>query len=224
MIYRTAHFSTLALTAALLVTGCGKATVRPGTSDDGFSLSMLRSAPSAVIIDAEVSFSDLTPSYQSAFNSRFGTEDSLTSYLSAVLIDSLNRGTPRVPAALAPALNPRHILIIRDLVVARGARGLPSTLLPTGGQKSMQSAGGGTSESWTVSFVVNVWESAREFHADSVVVDTTSFEVPDSTSGLLRYSFAVSGSADVPLYAYKTALIEAVNAAVTQTARQLRKN
>jgi|GEM_PF-4291655 len=228
----------LGLVASLLLVACGKAMVKPGATAEGFTLATLRAGTSAVIVDADVATSNLTPSYQEAFNVRFGTGDSLSSYLAALLLDSLNRGTPKVPAVVAPALNPRYILIVRDLSLARGTRELPSALLPTGAQQGMQAAGGGTSESWTFSFVVNVWETAgRSFDVDDAdsgqgvaaprgadstgAVEDVS-PAADTLNGLLRYSFSVSGVADVPLYAYKTALEEAVDAAVTKAARHLR--
>lgn len=219
---QTRTLSALVISSAVLFSACGKATVKPGTAADGFTLAALRTTSAAVIVDAEVATSNLTPSYQEAFKARFGKGDSLSSYLAARLLDSLNRGTPKVPTVAAPALNPRYILIVRDLMLARGVREVPSGLLPTGAQQGMQAAGGGTSESWTFSFVVNVWETAgrnpEDDDADSGrgVADLRGLDstgavddvsaAADTLNGLLRYSFSVNGVADVPLYAYKTAL------------------
>src|SRR5690606_33144414 len=146
-----------ALIPASLLAGCGKATVQTGLSRPGFALAALQSGTSAVIVDAGVALRDLTPSYRNALTERFGADDSLSSYLAARLIDSLNIGTPRVAAVAAPGLNPRHIIHVRELIVTRSTREVPTTLLPTGGQQGMQAAGGGTSEAWAVSFEVDVW-------------------------------------------------------------------
>lgn len=209
------------LCATFFLAACGKATVQTGTARAGFTLTDLQSGMSAVIVDAVLIRNDLTTSYEEALAERFGHDDSLSSYLTARLIDSLNGGTPRVAAVSAPGLNPRHIIHVRDLVVARVARAVPTALLPTGGQQNMQSAGGGTSESWAVAFEVEVWRPTGVFVHTGEETDEGT-RVPDSTTGVREYSFSVTGRADVPLYAYKTALVEAVNAAATEAARHLR--
>jgi hypothetical protein len=226
MIQRYARFLILAFTATLFLSACGKATVKPMAVNEGFALSSLQSGINAVIVDTEVGFIDLTPSYQNAFSKQFGSTDSLSSYLAARLIDSLNAGAPKLHAVAAPALNPRHILHIRNLVLERGTRELPTALLPSGSGQSMQAAGGGTSEGWTIAFEVDVWRPTGVLWSSDTGGELSdiggALSVPDSASGLMEYSFTVNGQADVPLYAYKTALVEAVNAAVTKTARHLR--
>ncbi len=206
---------------ALLLAGCGKATIQTGTAREGFTLTDLQSGISAVIVDAGVIAKDLTTPYQNALTERFGHDDSLSSYLTARLIDSLNGSLPRVAAVNAPGLNPRHILHIRDLTVARVTREVPTALLPTGGQQGMQAAGGGTSESWAFAFEVDVWRPTGVFVHAGEDSDEDA-RVPDSTTGTREYSFSVTGRADIPLYAYKTALVEAVNAAATEAARHLK--
>lgn len=225
-VFRTPHttagmvLSLLAVTVSTLVlAACGKATVRSGEAREGFSLTDLQSGISAVIVDAAVERADLTAPYRDAFTERFGDSDSLSTYLTARLVDSLNNGTPRLAAVSAPGLNPRHIIHVRELTVSRVTREVPTALLPTGGQQSMQVAGGGTSESWAVSFEVDVWRPVGVVTEES---ESGDVNVPDSATSVREYSFSVTGRADVPLYAYKTALVEAVNAAATEVARHLR--
>ena len=221
MTLRTTLVSALLVASVGLFAACGKATVKPGHAAAGFSVASLRAGSSALIVDARPTLSDLTPSYQSAFADRFGDGDSLASYLAARLLDSLNGGTPAVPAALAPALNPRHILHVRDLVIARTTREVPKATLPSGAQSSpqMEPAGGGTSEGWSVTFTVDVWETSGIL---GEAEDEPGVAAPDSAAGKLRFSFAVTGQADVPLYAYKSALTEALNVAANAAVRHLR--
>lgn len=228
---RGARRGVTALAVMLLLTACGKATLTTGSLRPGFTLTALQGGASAVIVDAVVDTVDFTPSYRTAFAERFGSADSLSSHVAALLIDSLNAGTPRLPAVLAPGLNPRHIIHVRNVTVRRDARDVPSALLPTGGQREMQAAGGGTSEAWSVSFEVDVWRptGALPDVGDGYVAtgqesdgtEPGSLIPPDSATGVKEYSFSVTGRADVPLYAYKTALVEAVNAAAAQAARHL---
>jgi hypothetical protein len=216
-------FRSALLLAAFGLAACGKATVKLGATAEGFSLASLRSGTVALLVESEVAFSGLTPTYDDAFADRFGTGDSLSSYLSARLLDSLNGGAPRISAAPAPALNPRHILVVRDLALARGERELPTTLLPAVGQNSMQAAGGGASQSWTFSFGVQVWEVASRLPEDGVAADSGNPGIiADTANGLLRHSFRVTATADVPLYAYEAALVETINVAASKATRHLR--
>jgi hypothetical protein len=219
---RPVRFRHLALLcAAAFLAACGKATVRPGVPDPAFSLESLRSGSSGLVVSGDVRVTE----FKKSFKAVFGTGDSLAAYLSARILDSLNRGLPRIEAyALPPSLFPfpgdtaaaappaapvprpavpTHVLRIRNLAVEKSTRELPVMLLPSDPQNMMQ-AGGGKSEGCTVSFDVEIWETAGP--------------------GLLapRYTFSVTGRADVPLYAYKSALKEAVNAAARGTARHLR--
>lgn len=214
------------LTAAVLFCGCGKAMVKPGERADGFSLKALRAAPVALFVDPDVSLPDLTPPFAAAFADRFGSPDSFSSYLAARMLDSLNHGKPPIQAALAPTPWPRHMVVVRELALRQDEREVPMALLPTGGQQSLQSAGGGTSRSWTLSFLVNVWEvSGRIPDEDgSGHYDHEGPGLADTTDGLLRHSFEVTATAEVPLYAYKTALDEAVRVAANKAVRYLRND
>jgi hypothetical protein len=198
------------LSVALFLAACGKSTVRPVLADPGFELASLRTGTAALIVDGDVR----VEGFHDAFASRFGSGDSLAAFIAAELLDSLNGGKPVIVASIAPALNPRFVIHVRNLIVERRARELPATILPTGGQQAMAPAGGGTSESCAVTFDVEVWEQ------DSAGV--ASENIPEGASGVRRLVFSVTGLADVPLYAYKTALVEAVNMAARRTARHLR--
>lgn len=199
-----------AVSAALFLSACGKSTVRPVLADPGFELASLRSGTAALIMDRDAR----VEGFHDAFASRFGSGDSLAAFIAAELLDSLNGGKPVIAAAAAPALNPRFVIHVRNIIVERRTRELPATILPTGGQQAMAPAGGGTSESCAVTFEVEVWEQ------DSVRVASDS--IPEGSAGMRRLVFSVTGLADVPLYAYKTALVEAVDMAARRTARHLR--
>jgi hypothetical protein len=200
----------MAVVAALFLTACGKSTVRPVLADPGFEIASLRAGTSALIVDGDVRVAG----FEDAFADRFGTGDSLASYLAARLLDSLNGGNPAIAAATAPTLNPRFVIHVRNIVVDRRTRELPAVILPSGSQNSMEPAGGGTSQSCIVTFDVDVWEQ----EAAAVVSDS----FPEGSAGVRRLVFSVTGVADVPLYAYKTALVEAVTVAARRTARHLR--
>lgn len=228
-VFRTRHARAVAAcmlvalaASTLLLAACGKATVKSGMAREGFVLTDLQSGISAVIVDAGITPQNLSTPYRKALAERFGDGDSLSSHLAARLIDSLNGGTPRVTAVGAPGLNPRHIIHIRELTVSRVTREVPTALLPTGGQQSMQAAGGGASESWAVSFEVDVWRPTGLLGNAAEDTSAETASVPDSATSVREYSFSVTGRADVPLYAYKTALVEAVNAAAAEAARHLR--
>jgi hypothetical protein len=195
------------LMIAALLSACGKSTVKPGHTDPGFSLENLREGRTALIVDGNVRLAG----FEAAFASRFGTGDSLATYLSARILDSLNSGNPAITALAAPAMNPRHIIHVRNIVVDQHTREIPTAVLPSGGPSRMEPAGGGSSKSCVVTLDVEVWETAAE-----------GTQPPDSASGFRRLSFTVTGQADVPLFAYKAALVEAVNAAARRTAWHLR--
>ncbi len=199
------------LGVALALGACGKAAVKPGATAGGFRPESLREAPIALRVDTALALSGLTPAYQEAFDERFGSAEAFSAWLSARLLDLLNNGSPAIAAAITLAADTRYILVVRDLALARGERELPTALLPTGGQRSLQSAGGGTSQSWNFSFAVEIREIVRRTEG-----------VLDTAGGKLRHAFEVTGAADVPLFAYKTALLEAVNVAADKAARHLR--
>lgn len=220
-----------AMLGAVLLTGCGKATVHPGPVDAGFSLASLRADTTSVIVEGEVRVTE----FEKSFEDVFGSGDSLAAAIEARLLDSLNRGVPALPARAGspelaglfaaqgegfdpvdeaaqpatPETAPRYILRIRNVTVGNALKEIPSAVLPSGTANSMAPAGGGTSESCVVAFDVEVWENSKE--------EGTALNMRR------RAAFSVTGKADVLLYAYKSALEEAVAAAVRGTAKHLRQ-
>src|SRR5690606_35528842 len=94
---RIRRFRFLAFTIAALLAACGKSHVRPGHADPDFDLAALRSGGVALEIDTTVSVTD----FRRAFAVAFGSGDSLASHLAARILDSLNRGDPKIPAVRA---------------------------------------------------------------------------------------------------------------------------
>ena len=206
----------------LLVTGCGKGTVRPETIDPGFTPAQLREGTLWIAVDTAVSVDGM----ESAFVEEFGSGAELAAFLGSALRDSLARGLPAIDAqpipedvpaehvdtvdraaerrAVAETLSGHptsHIARVTNLRIARTTRTLPTANLPSGVQRGVEPAGGGTSE-------------GCEF--------TYDLELRDNATGALRARYRVTGQADVPLHAYRTALRESVLAAVRASVRTLR--
>lgn len=200
----------LSFLCASLFAACAKSTIKPGHTDPGFSLETLRTDTVSLSVSRNVEIT----AFEKSFAGSFASGDSLALYLSQRILDSLNHGEPQVPARAASETTPEKTapfqVRVSNITIGNFTRELPTMVLPTAGDNSMAPAGGGTSEYCTVAFDVEVWE------ADPVLGGS----VQDS----LRASFGVSAQAQVVLYAYKTALIEAVNAAARRAAWQLRGN
>jgi hypothetical protein len=194
------HTKAAILILAVLLAACGKSHVRPGHADADFDLASLRDGGVALEIDTAVTVTEFRRAYASAF----GSGDSLASYLAHRLLDSLNLGNPLIPAQRSGGSSdesPPHLVRITNIAVGNATRELPKAIVPGYGENVKTPAGGGTSESCVVTFEVEVLEIA---------------------TGTSRLAFSVTGTADVPLYAYKTALREAVNAAARRTVWHLR--
>jgi hypothetical protein len=198
---RLALFLPAAFSIAIIFAACGKSTVKPGHADPDFALASLRADTSMLIVSANVQVAG----FEKAFANRFATGDALAAYLAQRILDSLNAGDPKVPAiGITSTRTARFRIQVADIAVGKAMRELPVLVLPSTGENALAPAGGGTSESCTVTFNVEVWE------ADSTREETR------------RLSFTVTGRSDVVLYAYKSALVEALNAAARRTAWHLR--
>lgn len=213
-----------ALLPALLLAGCGKGTVRPETVAPGFTPSQLRDGTLWIMVDTAV----VVDGMEDTFDDVFGSGAGLAAFLGSALRDSLARGLPAFDAQPAPAVveaehavvdtvdahpergavadvlpthNAGHIARLTNLRIARTTRTLPTANLPSGTQPGVEPAGGGTSEGCELVF---------------------DLELRDNGTGALRARYRVTGQADVPLHAYRTALREAVQASVRASVRLLR--
>jgi hypothetical protein len=236
MNFRSMHFTRLLLAVSLsailpmLLGGCGRGTVRPAAFAPGFSLASLSSAPSVLVVSEDVRVTE----FKKSFSNAFGTGEILAAYISARVLDSLNGSIPKIattPAASGLArlfaehpndsllayvstdsgafATPAYVLRIRNVTVGNAFSEIPRVVLPTAAPNSMAPEGGGTNESCIVTFDVEIWE----------------FRGGGNDGGrelARRGTFGVTGRADVVVYAYKSALVEAVRAATRVTARHLR--
>jgi hypothetical protein len=187
-----------ASSCAVLLAGCGKSHVRSGTSSPDFDRAALRSGL-VIEVDTTVALNGFHRSFADAY----GSGRAFASGIARRVADSLNGGTPRIPARLATDTGAipgtPYRLRLRNFAVDATARELPTMILPTYGANTKAPAGGGTSKGCAISLDVEILEG-------------------DAT----RLSFSVTGTADVPLFAYKTALREAAYAAARRTAWHLR--
>jgi hypothetical protein len=130
--------------------------------------------------------------FRKTYAALFRDDSALASRISRKLLDSL-RGEIRLEST-----SPEYRIFVRTVTIGDSATDLPRGILPgvTGG---MEPAGGGQRKSCVVSFEVEI-RDAR---------------------GARVYAFTTQAQADLPLYAYKTTLRNALDAAARKTAAHL---
>ena len=130
--------------------------------------------------------------FKKSYRSVFPDTASLSTRLTRKILDSLKLEKPL-------ASPPKYVIYVRTVTIGDSLTQLPSGILPgvTGG---MEPAGGGTSTSCLVTLDMEILDPA----------------------GTSRYAFTVRTQADVLLYAYKTALLTALDAAAHKAAAHLR--
>lgn len=215
--------------AAVLVAGCGKATVRPVASDPGFSMARLRADTVALSVAGHVRITEFKKTVEDVF----GSDSVLGARLSARLLDSMTHGTPAIVVrAVSPAVAalwpqdstadappgdpdtrwraeaPRYVVRVYNLTVGGNREPIPAMTLPSGPHGEMAPASGGENVACVVGYDVEVWETVDE----------------EGLVGLRRRTaFTVTGRANVVLFAHKMALEEALAAALRATLKQLRQ-
>jgi len=202
--------------AGLLLAACAAPNAISRVTPEPFARASLREAP-VTLLAPRIRVLE----FRRAVDDAYGSPDSLAATLARALRDSLGGGSPPVAARLAAADVPdsveladapdaleaaraagsRHVLRLRRLVVTHALRELPVIATPGQGEGYARS-GGGTSESCVVTFEVEIWDVQG---------------VPAR-----RHAFVVTESSEILLWAYRSALKNAVNRAVRAAAAHLR--
>jgi hypothetical protein len=185
-----------------MLAGCGRSTVSTRFNAPEFSLAELRDAPSLLVVAPEVRLR----AYHKPYRALFGDSSALSERISRKMLDSLKLRMPvsAAPAATDSALRAllastgsRHVIVVRSAAIEDTARENPDVLLP--GIGGMQPAGRGTSHGCVVTLEVEILDAALT----------------------RRYAFTARARSEVVLYAYKTALAKAVDAAALRAASHL---
>jgi hypothetical protein len=207
-----------ALAACVLLAACGGPRPLSIRAEGEFPRENLRRATSLLAVSTDAKVQE----FKGAVAGVYGGSDSLSAFIARTLADSLNRGTPAVPVRRATWAAPadsvglsliagpdsavletgaRYVLRVRGITVTNALRELPVVAVPGMGA-SWERSGGGSSESCVVSFEVEIWD----------------------TEGALsrKHAFVVTGRSEVFLWAYKSALKEAMRRAVQGAAAHLR--
>jgi len=181
--------------------GCSRATVSPGAKAPEFSLADLGASKSLLVVQPEVRITGFSKPYHSLFPD----STALAGRISRVILDSVRIAlVPAVPTsdsglrALLSSTGAAHVIRIKTVTIGDTVKKAAETSLPEIGG-SVKPVQGGVGKACIVVFEVEVRD----------------------TTGKTQYAFTVRADADVPLYAYKTALTNALDAASNKTARHL---
>ena len=189
----------------LLLGGCSRSLVQTQFIAPEFALSDLRSGPSLLVVSPEVHVNAFKKPYRALFKDSVAlptrlSQKILDSLKVGVSVTAIQAGVPVSDSALQASLlssGSKYVVFVRSVTIEDSLTEIPRGQLP--GMNGMEPSGGGTSKSCIV------------------VLDV---EILDSTL-TKQYAFVVRSSADVALYAYKTALLNAVDAAARKTAWHL---
>ena len=201
------HFLFFSLLAAAGLAGCSRSTVSTRFQAPEFSLAELRAAPSLLVVSPKVRVDAFNKSYGALFKDT----TQLSMRLSRKILDSLKLGAavavaPAGMAATDSALRGQlvstgstYVIRVSSVTIADSVLEIPDILLPGPGSGTMQPTRGGQGKACIVTLNVEILDAAlRE-----------------------RQVFTVRSQADVPLYAYKTALLNALDGAARRTAFHL---
>lgn len=183
------------------LTGCSRATVSPGARAPEFSLADLGTGKSLLFVQPEIRITGFSKPYHSLFPD----STALAGRISRAILDSVRIAlVPAVTAsdsglrALLSSTGATHVIWIKTVTIGDTVKKASETSLPEIGG-SVKPVQGGVGKACVVRFEVEVHDAA----------------------GRPLYAFTVRADADVPLYAYKTALKNALDAASNKTARHL---
>lgn len=184
------------------LTACGRSTVSTRFSAPEFSLAALREAPSLLIVEPGVR----VHAYRKPYHALFPDTAAFSGRVSRRMLDSLKARISVAPASPMPdsalrtllaATGSKHVVRVYAVSIEDTARENPDVLLP--GIGGMQPAGRGISHGCVVTLEVEILDAALA----------------------RRYAFTARSRSEVVLYAYKTALASAVDAAARKAAAHL---
>ena len=193
---------------AILFTACAAGYIRIGPSSPDFSIGEIKTAKSILLVSEKAEVKQFKKSFARAF----GSGSSLSGYLSKALADSLN-AIPGVSVSVGPAgisdslagdsvsksatffegVEARYALNVKNILIYNSTQYTPGIMAPSGPGGSMVVTGGGISTSCVVSYDVEIWD------------------VPSMTRMAL---FQATGTAQVFMFFYRTALENAVESSL----------
>jgi hypothetical protein len=189
------------LFAAMCLGGCSRSLVTAQFQSADFSLDAVRAGRSLLVVAPNVE----VMAFQKSYATLFKNSDSLAARVSRKILDSLRldsviSANALPDTALQGALDVRgiqYVLYVRRIVIGDSLAEIPEMTLP--GVGGMAPSGGGTSRKCIAVFEVEVLDAKlNRLHA-----------------------FKVQTKADIALYAYKTAVLKALDAAARKTAAHL---
>ena len=182
--------------ASLLLSACSRSTVATNHTSAEFSLEELKQSSSLLVVSPEVKLEAFRKPYRQVFKDS-GT---LNARIVRKLTDSLKIKVvlQGPPDSTVDPTDAKYRIRVVSLIISDSTLEAPRVLLPSG-TGTMQPVGGGSSKSCIVRIQVDI----------------------ENLAGDVVHSFTVKTVTEVPLYAYKSALTNAIDAAVTRVARHL---
>lgn len=191
----------LCLLGLSALAGCSRATVSPGAKAPEFSLADLGTGKSLLVVRPEVRVTGFSKPYHALFPD----STALAARISHAILDSVKIPLVAAPVgsdsalrALASSTGAAHVIFIKTVTIGDTLKKAQETSLPEIGG-SVTPVQGGVGKACVVLLGVEIQDAA----------------------GKPEYAFTVRADADVPLYAYKTALTNALDAASKKTALHL---